>query len=837
MKHGLPIAAALLTACLGSCRSANPAELEKLLEQGQAELDRGNLNSAATLAERGHRAAVDAGDRDAAWSLRVLRGEVLAARRQQEEALNLLAEPPPPGAAPYVRARGLMTRANVLCELEAHGDPRGDRVLVDKLLADTDRIAREISSTRLGAEVAVRRGVCDINRGQNDRAEAEFRRGWTTARDAGLRNVQSHAAVGLGLLRMYAARYDDAADWFERGLQLAAGEAIDVKNIGNLGWCYRMLGDTDKAVPLLLKTVETATRQGLAENAAIALFHLGEVHILLQDVRAARGYFARAQALFHQLGQKDFELEALGLLETLAFEDGDAAAARAYATQTSSLLAVPGRAPPVASPVEASLHAERGELDTARRIYERIAGQRAEDLVLATADRRWQALAGIASLEVAQGNTAAAERAFARAQQAIEEMRSKLQQDTYDFLLFSSLNDFYGRYAAFLVDKSRASEALALIDRNRGRVLWERLAPGSAAVSPERFEPAARESRAVLLSYWLGERSFLWVVTDGSTEVHELPPAAEIRSRVERYQEIVQRSRDPLEMPASATGDLYNLLVAPAQPRIPKGARVVIVPDGALHALSFDTLVVPSPAPHYWIEDVVTMRAPSLGLLTAPRAPSSPPDRALLAIGDPVQPSHEFPELPNAAREMVEVARHFPAAGVVSVSGAAATPRAYREADPSRFAYIHFAAHATSHTEQPLESAVVLSQRDLGFKLYAHEIVTMPIRAEVVTLSACRGAGARAYRGEGLVGFTWAFLRAGARQVVAGLWNVEDASTARVMSGLYGHLARGMPPPEALREARLALLHDPGAYRKPFYWGPFVVYVQQQGGALARSAK
>jgi CHAT domain-containing protein len=326
-------------------------------------------------------------------------------------------------------------------------------------------------------------------------------------------------------------------------------------------------------------------------------------------------------------------------------------------------------------------------------------------------------------------------------------------------------------------------------------------------------------------------------VTGGSTEVHELPPAAEIRSRVERYQEIVQRSRDPLEMPASATGDLYNLLVAPAQPRIPKGARVVIVPDGALHALSFDTLVVPSPAPHYWIEDVVTMRAPSLGLLTAPRAPSSPPDRALLAIGDPVQPSHEFPELPNAAREMVEVARHFPAAGVVSVSGAAATPRAYREADPSRFAYIHFAAHATSHAEQPLESAVVLSQRDLGFKLYAHEIVTMPIRAEVVTLSACRGAGARAYRGEGLVGFTWAFLRAGARQVVAGLWNVEDASTARVMSGLYAHLARGMPPPEALREARLALVHDPGAYRKPFYWGPFVVYVQQQGGALARAAK
>jgi CHAT domain-containing protein len=331
------------------------------------------------------------------------------------------------------------------------------------------------------------------------------------------------------------------------------------------------------------------------------------------------------------------------------------------------------------------------------------------------------------------------------------------------------------------------------------------------------------------LSYWLGKRSFLWVVTESSTEVHELPAATEIRARVERYQAMVQRSRDPLDLPAAEAGALYRLLVGPAQARISKGARVVLVTDGALHQLSFDTLVVPSPAPHYWIEDVVTMRAPSLALLTAPRAPSAAPDRALLAIGDPVQPSPEFPALPNAAREMVEVTRHFPADKVLVATGTEATPSAYRDAQPSRFAYIHFAAHATSHAERPLESAVVLSQKDIGFKLYAHEILTVPIRAEVVTMSACRGAGARAYRGEGLVGFAWAFLRAGARHVVAGLWNVEDASTARMMSALYSHLAAGLAPPEALREARLQLLRDRGAYRKPFYWGPFVVYVQQQG--------
>jgi len=53
--------------------------------------------------------------------------------------------------------------------------------------------------------------------------------------------------------------------------------------------------------------------------------------------------------------------------------------------------------------------------------------------------------------------------------------------------------------------------------------------------------------------------------------------------------------------------------------------------------------------------------------------------------------------------------------------------------------------------------------------------VNLPLQAELVTISACRSAGARTYSGEGLVGLAWAFLNAGAHNVVAGLWNVEDA--------------------------------------------------------------
>jgi len=96
----------------------------------------------------------------------------------------------------------------------------------------------------------------------------------------------------------------------------------------------------------------------------------------------------------------------------------------------------------------------------------------------------------------------------------------------------------------------------------------------------------------------------------------------------------------------------------------------------------------------------------------------------------------------------------------------------------------------------------------------------------LVTISACRTAGARSYSGEGLVGFAWAFLGAGARNVIAGLWDVTDRSTPQIMSVIYSQLARGSQPSDALRQAKLALIHSGTAYRKPYYWGPFQLYTR-----------
>jgi CHAT domain-containing protein len=125
---------------------------------------------------------------------------------------------------------------------------------------------------------------------------------------------------------------------------------------------------------------------------------------------------------------------------------------------------------------------------------------------------------------------------------------------------------------------------------------------------------------------------------------------------------------------------------------------------------------------------------------------------------------------------------------------------------------------------RPLESALVLTKEGDAFKLYARDIVRQPLSAYLVTVSACNGVGTETFAGEGLIGLSWAFLRAGAHNVVAGLWEVSTASTPQIMGGLYKGLKEGKDPATALREAKLALVHSNGAYRRPFYWAPFQLY-------------
>jgi len=273
---------------------------------------------------------------------------------------------------------------------------------------------------------------------------------------------------------------------------------------------------------------------------------------------------------------------------------------------------------------------------------------------------------------------------------------------------------------------------------------------------------------------------------------------------------------------------LSETLLGPVRKILGTTRRVVIVADGPLHALNLETL--PSAGgSHYWIEDVELSMAPSLSVLA--ETPSDARLRAartrpsLLLIGAPESATPQYPELPAARGEIEAIQSRFANREQTVRVGREATPQAFLDSMPERFSMIHFAAHAETNAQRPLESAVILSRSGDKYKLYARDIAALKLSATLVTISACRSAGARSYGGEGLVGFAWAFLQAGANSVIAGLWDVGDQTSSSLMDKLYGGVASGMTPAAALRNAKLALLHSTSSKRKPFYWAPYQVYI------------
>ncbi|NNE09758.1 MAG: CHAT domain-containing protein, partial [Gemmatimonadetes bacterium] len=106
--------------------------------------------------------------------------------------------------------------------------------------------------------------------------------------------------------------------------------------------------------------------------------------------------------------------------------------------------------------------------------------------------------------------------------------------------------------------------------------------------------------------------------------------------------------------------------------------------------------------------------------------------------------------------------------------------------------------------------------------LTLEELKTGAWNAELVVLSGCETALGESAHGEGMVGFARAFLRGGARGVVASLWQVSDESTADLMHAFYASILDGNPPREALRNAKMQWITSREGRGQPYYWAPFI---------------
>jgi len=269
---------------------------------------------------------------------------------------------------------------------------------------------------------------------------------------------------------------------------------------------------------------------------------------------------------------------------------------------------------------------------------------------------------------------------------------------------------------------------------------------------------------------------------------------------------------------------------------------VLLCPEGALNQLPWGALIVAvdkQGRPTYWVERVAIGLTLSAGVYLQAKA-VRPAERgvAIAAVSQyrrlevaqapktaqlVRRSGRALGDLPAVKQEVAQVRQLLGKQGVAAVLEAEATPeRARQMAQNARV--VHFACHARADNVDPLGSGLLLSPAgsDAGLLTAAEIVSRWQLRADVVMLSACETAVGRLHQYEGMYGLARAFLFAGARSVGASLWQVSDASSARLMEAFYREYARGIPKVEALRRAQVALLRDK-RYADPYYWSGFVL--------------
>ena len=248
---------------------------------------------------------------------------------------------------------------------------------------------------------------------------------------------------------------------------------------------------------------------------------------------------------------------------------------------------------------------------------------------------------------------------------------------------------------------------------------------------------------------------------------------------------------------------LHEELVAPLLEGL-EAEHLVVVPHDLLHHLPFHAFY---DGDRYLVDRFVVSYAPSATVLRlcSLRRPQSAEHSLVLGVPDE--------RAPMITDEVRMVAQRLPDARLLV--GDEATPEALaRWGTDCRI--LHLATHGLYRKDNPMFSAIQMG----GSRLSLMDLYGIQLSAELAVLSGC-GTGMASVRGaDELVGLTRGLLHAGARAVLATLWDVNDESTAQFMDAFYRELLASGRPAAALRTAQLELRER---FPHPYYWAPFLL--------------
>lgn len=676
-------------------------------------------------------------------------------------------------------------------------------------------------------------GVAQLYSGAYDAAGKSLEAAMALSRKADDREGQAEQSGNLSNVYYFQARYAEALETYGHALQIterSMGEPWAPRRkavlLINMATVYQRLGQDLEAMDLYRRAREQRGVLRRNEDAQL-LTNLGVLYRRMGDPYKALETYAQAGMLFARDRHHDGELTVLmnrGIVYALDLGQLDEAV-RTFAN-ARRLAHVGGsrRDEMQATLYSAETLYRKGDYNAARAGFEEARSVAAK---LGTGEEEWKAIYGLARVAMRAGDEGTARSLLEQSIAKIESLRGRLKLVSLKSDFFADKREVYDALIALRLKNADPAEIFGYMERSRARTFQDRLrVAGPFTLDTLR---ATLDERTAVLETWLSPRGAA-VLCATRKQVRILP------AKVDAH------AIEQLRISLAGGGEWRSSAATLAQAVMPPGSipaevrHVIVVADGALTAIPFEVLPYGTKLA---IECFSISYLPAAALLI--RKPANAPAGRLLwpwsesfaGFANPVFSSETMPgadprmALVESAGEVRAIAGMLPGRSQLYI-GAEDRKEFLTSKAVSGIPVLHLATHAAADAENPERSRIVFSPARGGGGaadyLFLNGVYDLDLGGvDLVTLSACETESGRVIRGEGVQGFSRAFLAGGARSVVATLWRVADTPTAEFMRDFYRDLSRRAGKAESLRLAKLRFLRLRNEASHPRYWAAFVL--------------
>lgn len=285
---------------------------------------------------------------------------------------------------------------------------------------------------------------------------------------------------------------------------------------------------------------------------------------------------------------------------------------------------------------------------------------------------------------------------------------------------------------------------------------------------------------------------------------------------------------------------LYELLVKRLEDKV-SGKDLIVIPDGFLNNIPFEVLPLTENGDIEYLNQrhafcynysATLYLSSKVGINknVSRKIIGFAPDFAildsLLNEGDSLSrivADLKLEPLVYAAQEVRALQELF-GTNSTGIIGAISTETAFKEI-AGEYGVLHFATHGIVNHSDPMFSSLAFLTDSLNDGLlHTHELFSLDLNAELVTLSACNSGIGKLYAGEGVMSIAKGFAYSGAPNMIMTLWPVSDQATEAIMQLFYQHLKEGMPKHQALQKAKLKFIQEYSIGRShPQLWAGLIV--------------